>query len=133
MSVEYWYRLFDGGWDRAGDIEVVYYEVMKHTPCGVWLHVGDGEQRFVLQPSGTSRRFAYPTLEQALMSYRYRKLRQVQHKKMELERAEAQLLSVQNIQALTPVSRWHGYGRLDYFSAKTLRRSGDYPDFLTLE
>ena len=134
---EYWYRLVDGDWSYVGDIYIERYEVLRHTPCGVWIAYDDGYgmgEKFVLQPSGTARRFAYPTMEQALMSYRYRKLRQVQHKRAELERAEAQLRSAENIQTLTPEDRWFNrVGAITKFSAHVQRRRGDYPDFMTYD
>ena len=71
-----------GGWDMQGEwepgpsvirIRVVEFKVLKVTPKGVWLKVFDGK-RFVL--NSAIKRFADPTLERALVSFRKRKERQ---------------------------------------------------------
>jgi len=60
------------------------YEVLKHTPKGTWIILGwDGYvvegnltpvKRFVLRDA--TKRYACPTIKEALESFKYRKIRQ---------------------------------------------------------
>lgn len=85
---EYWYRITDyrtaGGVDEWGDIipgsgsshlRLEMYEVVKHTPKGVWIYLGWEGKRFVLRDA--RKRFACPTKEEALESFMARKRRQI--------------------------------------------------------
>lgn len=86
-TTEVWYRYIDHrvslGYDyefdrSSGSRAAVYlreYDVLRHTPKGVWLDV-DGADRFVLKQA--HKRFACPTIEEAKQSFIARKLRQVQ-------------------------------------------------------
>jgi len=76
---EIWYRLDDrafsqsSGWDD--DTYYTVYDVIKHTPRGVWLKRGSfGGKRFVLKDA--YRKFACPTLAEALESFIARKEKQ---------------------------------------------------------
>lgn len=55
-------------------LRLQHYEVLRHTPKGVWLLLPDGYKRFVLRE--VNRRFACPTKEEALESFLARKRRQ---------------------------------------------------------
>jgi hypothetical protein len=85
---EVWYRVVDGRYagsvDECGDpmgdggayVRVDEYPVLRHTPKGVWLeHAGRyGQHRFVLRVA--NKRWACPTKEEAMESFRARKQRQ---------------------------------------------------------
>ena len=71
------------------DIYHESYEVLKHTPKGVWIKMPSGsfqDKKFVLL-SGR-KRFAYPTKKEALTALLYRKKRQIIILKNQLEQAE---------------------------------------------
>lgn len=57
------------------DIMLIEYEVSHHTHKGVWLHV-DNRLRFVRNEA--RKRFALPTIEEALISFIARKERQIE-------------------------------------------------------
>jgi hypothetical protein len=79
---EIWYRyedivyasLYDDGPGRLV-VELREYEVLRHTPKGVWLTLGFGDKRFVLR--GARKRFACPTKLEARESFIARKTRQM--------------------------------------------------------
>lgn len=90
---EIWYRIDDRDVEHNGytrEVVLVTREipVVRHTEKGVWLD-DYGLLRFVLK--GDGKRFAYPTLEAALDSFKRRKERQVMLLKATLGRAEAAL------------------------------------------
>ncbi len=88
-AVEHWYRYEEiytappvDEWERSiGEGGVIIhlhkFRVKHHTPKGVWLALyGDQEaQRFVLRDA--HKRYACPTLEEALVSFLARKRRQL--------------------------------------------------------
>lgn len=102
-----WYRIDDpyGGSDLEPPRESRWY-VQRVTPCGVWLdclkpYSTCGELRAASRKSGATfvlfpdtrakdggRRFAYPTLELARMSWLIRKARQLQKARALVERLE---------------------------------------------
>lgn len=83
----YWYRVRDGRyappldeWDRpVGSgrtyLSVERYQVLKETSKGVWLGSTRYGKRFVLRDS--RKRFACPTVAEALTSFLARKKRQL--------------------------------------------------------
>lgn len=79
------------------------FEVVRRTVHGVWLREiippFEGEARFVL--TGARKRFACPTVEEALASFRARKLRQIA-----ILQANARL--AQRALALVPTSGQQG-------------------------
>jgi hypothetical protein len=80
---EVWYRYVDiaNGHDR--NILLIKVPVLRRTPKGVWLDDRHrGRDRFVLN-SG-ERRFAYPTLELAMDSFKHRKRWQIRHLERQL-------------------------------------------------
>ena len=56
-------------------IYVSKLRVLKHTPKGVWLDLGFGDRRFVLDAA--RRKYACPSFEEARTSFNARKARQV--------------------------------------------------------
>lgn len=82
--------LYDGG---RMVIEKLEYHVIRRTPKGAWIGRNPGppfpygKDRFVLD--GPGKRFAYPTLEAAIESYKIRKFRQIEHLERGLIQAKA--------------------------------------------
>ena len=64
------------------------FEVTKHTKMGVWIDVY-GSKKFVLKDS--HKRYACPTIEEALVSYQARKSRQIRILTHKLATAKAAL------------------------------------------
>jgi hypothetical protein len=99
MSQEYWYRVEDtphGSVDEFGDlsgvrvvVSVRKYLVLRHTAKGAWLHEGWGRERFVLR--NAHKRWACPTEEEAIASFRARKERQIRILSGQLSNARAAL------------------------------------------
>lgn len=93
-AVKY-YRIVDG---PQQPILQTLYEV-KRTARGAWIcwpwayGIGQFDRRTMHWVSDTARRrFAYPTVELALDSYKQRKRWQIQHARNSIEKAEAMLL-----------------------------------------
>jgi hypothetical protein len=98
--VEYWYRYenrtVSTGWDSdyevstgsRVEVSLWKFRVLKHTPKGVWLqrYVVYGDKRFVLRDA--RKRFACPTIEEALASFIARKDRQIRIHTARLREAE---------------------------------------------
>lgn len=64
------------------------YRVHSHTPCGVWLDDGCGQRwRFICNK--WAKRFACPTVEEAIASFHARKKRQVALLNAQIRRAQA--------------------------------------------
>ena len=83
-------------WYDAVKLRLERYKVIKATPCGHWIN-DYGRKRWV---SATSRkRFAHPTVEEALAAYIKRKTSYVGHCKARLKTAEAQLAAADGITA----------------------------------
>jgi len=89
VKPEVWYRYeevrYSPGTDEYGDplpyrgrleVKLDEYEVIKTTPKGVWirLYSWGNEKRFILR--GARKRYACPTKEEAIESFRARKERQ---------------------------------------------------------
>jgi len=104
--MEIWYRYedyctappVDEFENRIGESEVHIrlrtFEVVKHTPKGVWLIETIGTwkcepERFVLKDS--HKRFACPTIELALESFEARKLKQARIYRARIKVAEEAL------------------------------------------
>lgn len=98
-QTETWYRVTDGCYTTTDEFDNpvggrVYvstheYPVTRRTPRGVWLDC-HGLPRFVL--AGARKRFACPTREEALESFRARKRRQARLLRDQLRRVEQALL-----------------------------------------
>jgi hypothetical protein len=83
---DFWYRYEDVQYaapldeferpDGIGQltVELRKFEVISHTPKGLWLRVFNGDKRFVL--IGARKKFACPTLALAKESFIARKMRQ---------------------------------------------------------
>jgi hypothetical protein len=106
MTGERYYRYDDSPYVDAGP-RLSEYVLVRKTPKGAWIvaawtarHYGvarlaehpaeelrrEHGARFVLD--GKGRRFAYPDLADAKESYRIRKVRQIQHCRYQITKAE---------------------------------------------
>jgi len=105
MTGERYYRYDDSPYVDAGPV-LSEYRLVRKTPKGAWISpywVTDAAAdrcqtpvmrraygiRFVLD--GKGRRFAYPDLADAKESYRIRKVRQIQHCRYQIEKAQQAL------------------------------------------
>jgi hypothetical protein len=101
---EYWYR-FDtvhySSFDSDGDlvsvgcarveVELRRFPVLSHTPKGAWLELGC-DKRFVL--TNSRKRYACPTIEEAVESFKARKQAQIRILRSQLYTAEEGLRSI---------------------------------------
>ena len=55
------------------DPHIFTYRVMRCTACGYWFARYAGDTKLKFTKCGTGKRYAYPTVELALESYRIRK------------------------------------------------------------
>ena len=89
--------------NRRVSLLCLQFEVVSVTPCGVWLRTGElnarrpGE-RWVRRDA--HKRWACPTKEEALRSYRARKRRQIKILRAQLREAKAALQLTQDGQSL---------------------------------
>jgi hypothetical protein len=71
-DVEHYYRYDDYEYAKCTP-----YRVVRHTAKGVWIYLSwRHKDKFILNDARV--RWAYPTKEEALNSYRMRKLRQIE-------------------------------------------------------
>lgn len=64
---------------QCGSIFCERFKVIRRTPAGYKIKDDWGRERFVLEPCGGGRRYAYPTRQDAWDSFKIRKSRQIQH------------------------------------------------------
>lgn len=82
----------DWGEDGSCCREWVYkYEVIKHTPCGVWISLNRYADRKRFVNLSSVKKYAYPTLKEAREGYLQRKIAQVRILKQRLRAAEMAL------------------------------------------
>lgn len=93
------YRVYETLMEDGVCIKVSIFEALKETPKGYWVEreycphwmtleakLKSKHVRFVLKQS--LRRYCYPEFSEALESFRKRKLKQIQHTRAALEKAE---------------------------------------------
>lgn len=106
MTGERYYRYDDSRYVDAGPC-LTEYMLARKTPKGAWIVFGNWlrNDRFQNMPAeelrrvygarfvldGKGRRFAYPVLADAKESYRVRKVRQIQHCRNQIAKAEQAL------------------------------------------
>lgn len=72
-------RLYRADYTRYTDGPRVFIEsfmVVKETPCGYWIELHEGDGSRWVSATG-KKRYAYPTVEEALAGWRARKHRQI--------------------------------------------------------
>lgn len=106
MNETEWFRIEDGRWAPPLDewerpigsgtsyVHLYAYRVAKETPCGVWLDTFAG-RRFVLRDA--RKRWACPTKEEALESFRARKERQLKILRAQVRHVEECLVSAASV------------------------------------
>jgi hypothetical protein len=102
-----YYRYNDGpfNYENEGYILLNSYEVLSETKCGVWIRFPDKDKytyhpsfkfirgkKFILEKycgnTPTNKRFAWPTKDEALISYIARKEKQIAILENQLENAK---------------------------------------------
>jgi hypothetical protein len=73
---------------------ILTYEILKTTPKGYWIAYR-GSEKWISNYS--KKRFAYPTKEEALESFKYRKKRQIRILKSQLRVANESLIKSEEI------------------------------------
>ena len=102
MIPEYLYRFEESRVaDRGVRVVQKSFKVIKETTCGYWI-LWFGSQIHLGPPAKwvsrtTKKRYAYPTLSEALKSFRARKRRQIQILEAQLGIARTALLFAQGI------------------------------------
>lgn len=81
-----YYRVDDVYMDDRTVVEISEYPVVRETRCGVVIGLGAGQEKWVRY--GGRKRWAYPTREQAIDSFRARKRRLIEICKWRIECAE---------------------------------------------
>lgn len=103
MSTTYWYRVeettYSAGTNEWGDplpggptrTNLLAYPVVKETPCGAWIGwTGpNSEKRFINR--SWSKRFACPTVAEAIVSFKARKRWQISILHARIRQAEEAL------------------------------------------
>lgn len=117
----YWYRItettYSAGVDDWGDPlpggptypNLEAYRVLKETPKGVWLDAPSSDwkdRRFVNRSS--RKRFACPTIEEAIESYKARKRRQIGIMKSRIKMVEEALAYLDKRGFYTDAREWLG-------------------------
>lgn len=93
----YGYASWDTGGRMTGYVTFDTFPVRRRTPKGVWITDHIYRDRFVLL-SGV-KRYAYPTKEEALESFRRRKQRELLLLKNRIERVSFQLERADDLEA----------------------------------
>lgn len=79
----------DGWGRRVGkpkvELRMEAYPVIRETPKGVWINVFPGKDRFIIH--GAHKRYAYPTMEEARVSFVRRKQKQLEYLARTIEEA----------------------------------------------
>jgi hypothetical protein len=89
--------------DGYGNAYISAYEILRKTPKGCWIKIGYQTEKFILD--GARRRWAYPTKELALDSYRIRKERQIRHCNDMIQAANEGLIKM-GFKIIDPSSRF---------------------------
>lgn len=75
------------------DIECDVYKVHHETPCGVVIEYDWNKKKFI--HNDWKKKFAYPTPEEALTAFKYRKEKQIEILTYQLELAKRHLKMVE--------------------------------------
>ena len=114
-NYEVWYRLRDFQVGYAVAVEAEKFYVVKETPCGAWvaseyspifwghytLRELKAGRHLNWVNKNTVRRLCYPTLQEAIESFKARKLRQQRIIKNQLEQVEKVIESFHKLEGVT--------------------------------
>lgn len=97
-------RLYRYKNNEQGEIYLVEFIPFARTRCGWWIvdnysapRKKRGLSRFVLAPCGDDARYAYPTKDAAMLSFKIRKSRQLERLARETERVHKALKNATNM------------------------------------
>lgn len=94
LKLEFWYRYYNYAY-RAGEgvtrisVELAKLPVVRRTPKGMWVMDEQMKERFVR--TSAYKKYAYPTREEALRAYRWRKFFEIQFLYKRLNNAKRML------------------------------------------
>ena len=92
MIPEYLYRYEDHEYANIGvRVEMRKFRVIKETPCGYWVKLFESFDDTKWVSKTAKKRFAYPTMSQALTSFKARKRRQIEILQAQIDRARSAL------------------------------------------
>ena len=92
MIPEYLYRYEDHEYANIGvRVEMRKFRVIKETPCGYWVKLFESFDDTKWVSKTAKKRFAYPTMSQALTSFKARKRRQIEILQAQINRARSAL------------------------------------------
>lgn len=96
-----YYRYDTSGmlYPHGGGPLVQALRVLRTTPAGVWVDDW-GKERFIL--SNARKRFAYPTKEEALVSFIARKTWQLKHLECQMDKVKQALEIAKNLDLSPP-------------------------------
>jgi len=98
-----YYRYEAAFYERGGiEITLVEIPIIKTTPRGVWIGWGTGWKKFILNDA--KKKWAHPTKEAALESFKCRKRRQIAILQHQINVAELALHAVENMDTLDVVT-----------------------------
>jgi len=105
MVGDIFYRIENERWAAYEEVlKICEFIAMRETRCGHWVMPKDGSisdrMRFVL--NGDGRRYAYPSLEAAVASFKIRKRRQIEHLERQLTSARTALDLVEDGNYIVP-------------------------------
>jgi len=84
------YRIFDNTtWNGEADPVMDTFQVIKETPCGVWIHPDPDSDKKRFVRLHAFKQWAWETPEQARESYLRRKAKQIAILKARLKKAES--------------------------------------------
>lgn len=89
------YRYEDYYWNGFVQIRLRECQVIKETNCGYWISTVLGSKKWIRK--NATRRYAYPTKKEGMISFKARKGRQIEILKAQLERAKAALAIANNL------------------------------------
>lgn len=106
MIPEYLYRVDDVCYTTGVRIEKRKFKVVKETPCGYWIDLFEffDDKKWVSKTG--KKRYAYPTEEEAMTSFKARKKRQIQILSDKLSRARRALFMVDPTLRQEEINLW---------------------------
>lgn len=90
-EVYYRYEDHPGYLPGSAVVTLCTFTVLKTTPRGVWIRYTWKDKKFVLN---SRKRYAYPTMELAMESFKARKVKQMGHLTRQLKQAKFALKMV---------------------------------------
>lgn len=91
MIPEFLYRFEDAMTTTGVQVNRRKFKVINETPCGYWIQLYESfdDKKWVSKVA--KKRFAYPVLDDAIMSFKLRKRRQIEILEAQLNQARSAL------------------------------------------